>query len=137
MDISTLQGAQRAQLLARWKYETARRATFAAWPWHDLGISTAEFAKAGFVYLNQDDRVQCVFCLGIVEGWQPGDTPRAKHRENYPHCIFLRGVPVGNVPIGTTEPERLQGLMTTLPTQPAQRSRSLERPPSMIIILLI
>jgi hypothetical protein len=127
----------RAQLLARWKYETARRATFSNWRRHDLPISTNEFAKAGFIYFNDADRVQCVFCLGIVEGWVNGDDPMTKHRLCYPQCPFVSGLPVGNMPIlppgfdfqGLISPPRLQ--------LPLYRARSLERLPSKGLFLHI
>ena len=104
MDITTLQGAQRSQVLARYKFETSRRATFRTWPmsFNRLRIRPAELAGAGFVYFNQDDKVQCAFCLGIIGNWEPTDTPMGEHRQHFPHCPFVLGLPVGNVPVNPT-----------------------------------
>nr|BDV49836.1 MAG: baculoviral IAP repeat-containing protein [Penaeus semisulcatus pemonivirus] len=79
------------------RFETARLETFIDWPvkW----LHPSELAADGFYYLRTADHCACIFCRGIVGKWEPGDTPRREHHLHFPHCPFIRGQPVGNVPI--------------------------------------
>lgn len=79
------------------RYEKERLETFIDWPvkWLD----PTELASDGFYYLRTADHCACVFCRGIVGAWEVGDTPRGEHQRHFPHCPFIRGQPVGNVPI--------------------------------------
>lgn len=63
-------------------------------------IDARELARAGFFYLQNSDRVQCPFCLGIVSSWEPGDRPLQEHQRHYRRCRFICGYEVGNIPIG-------------------------------------
>lgn len=77
--------------------ESARRSTFVDWP---LGfVRPEDLARIGFVYLKTGDRVQCVFCLGIVTDWEPGDVPLQEHGRHFPSCPFIRGSTTNNVSI--------------------------------------
>ena len=78
------------------KSERHRRRTFDAWPL-DF-ISPDELARAGFFSLNDGDKAQCIFCRGIVGGWELGDVPMTEHSRHFPQCPFVRGCEVGNVP---------------------------------------
>jgi hypothetical protein len=62
-------------------------------------MSSQELAKAGFFYFNDLDRVQCIFCLGIVQAWQPRDDAMGEHRRLFPTCAFVMGLPCGNIPV--------------------------------------
>jgi hypothetical protein len=56
-------------------------------------------AAAGFYYMNEGDVVQCAFCGVEVGRWEEGDDPFTDHQRWAPSCGFIRGLPVGNVPI--------------------------------------
>ena len=79
------------------RYEKERLETFIEWPvpW----LKSEELAADGFYYLRTHDHCACVFCRGIVGAWEVGDTPRGEHKRHFPHCPFIRGQPVGNVPM--------------------------------------
>ena len=78
-------------------YEKERFDTFIEWPvpW----VSPKDLAADGFYYLRTKDHCACVFCRGIVGNWAVGDTPRIEHERHFPQCPFVRGQPVGNVPL--------------------------------------
>ena len=78
------------------KSERYRRRTFDAWP-VDF-ISPDDLARAGFFSLNDGDKAQCIFCRGIVGGWELGDVPMTEHSRHFPQCPFVRGCEVGNIP---------------------------------------
>lgn len=79
------------------RFEQERLETFIDWPveW----LSPADLARDGFYYLRTADHCACVFCRGIVGAWEKGDTPREEHRRHFPHCPFIKGQPVGNIPL--------------------------------------
>lgn len=79
------------------RFEKERLETFINWPvsW----LQPAELARDGFYYLRTEDHCACVFCRGIVGSWEEGDTPRGEHQRHFPHCPFIKGQPVGNIPI--------------------------------------
>ncbi|KZC11010.1 Apoptosis 2 inhibitor [Dufourea novaeangliae] len=61
--------------------------TFANWPIPSI-VSPEKLAEAGFYYLQHEDRVQCVYCKGIVKKWESGDDPDKEHRKHFPKCDF-------------------------------------------------
>nr|BDT62997.1 MAG: baculoviral IAP repeat-containing protein [Trachysalambria curvirostris nimavirus] len=79
------------------RYEKERLETFIDWPieW----LNPADLSADGFYYLRTADHCACIFCRGVVGAWEVGDTPRGEHQRHFPHCTFIRGKPVGNVPI--------------------------------------
>ena len=79
------------------RFEKERLETFIDWPvgW----LNPVDLAKDGFYYLRTADHCACVFCRGIVGAWEMGDTPREEHHRHFPQCPFIRGQPVGNIPI--------------------------------------
>lgn len=79
------------------RFEKERLETFIDWPveW----LSPADLARDGFYYLRTADHCACVFCRGIVGAWEKGDTPREEHQRHFPHCPFIKGQPVGNIPL--------------------------------------
>ena len=79
------------------RYEKERLETFIEWPvpW----LNPDDLSADGFYYLRTSDHCACVYCRGVVGGWEPGDTPRGEHQRHFPHCPFIRGQPVGNVPL--------------------------------------
>ncbi|XP_042858053.1 death-associated inhibitor of apoptosis 2-like, partial [Penaeus japonicus] len=62
-------------------------------------LDPSELASDGLYYLRTSDHCACVFCRGIIGAWEVGDTPRGEHQRHFSHCPFIRGQPVGNVPI--------------------------------------
>nr|XP_053653962.1 LOW QUALITY PROTEIN: baculoviral IAP repeat-containing protein 7-A-like [Cherax quadricarinatus] len=79
------------------QFEKEHLETFIDWPikW----LNPSDLARDGFYYLRKDDHCACVFCQGIVGVWEEGDTPRSEHEKHFPNCLFIRGMPVGNIPI--------------------------------------
>ncbi|KAK6171490.1 hypothetical protein SNE40_019668 [Patella caerulea] len=78
--------------------EMARLQTFKnSWP--HCSPSPNDLAKAGFSFTGSPDRVQCVFCNGILKNWQDVDIPMIEHRKHFPNCPFVCGHQVGNIPI--------------------------------------
>lgn len=69
--------------------EEARLATFKEWP-GVRGSSAQEFAQAGFIFFGRPDRVQCVFCYGILRNWNDNDIPMEEHRKHFPQCPFVQ-----------------------------------------------
>lgn len=64
-----------------------RLQTFTNWPISSI-VSPEKLAKAGFYYLQQEDKVQCAYCSGILQKWAPGDVPETEHRKHFPDCDF-------------------------------------------------
>jgi len=91
---------QDTAILRMMKSEGRRLATFTNWskPY----IRPADLAKAGFFYLNQRDNCRCAFCGNFVGDWEEGDIPLNEHKKLFPMCSFVRGLPVGNIPIVET-----------------------------------
>lgn len=83
------------------RYERERLQTFI--DWNIQWLSPADLAADGFYYLRTHDHCACVFCRGIVGAWDVGDTPRGEHQRHFPHCPFIRGQAVGNVPTSLSE----------------------------------
>jgi hypothetical protein len=92
---------QRVELLRKLKSEAVRLSTFRFWS--SQIVQPAELAKAGFFYFNDQDKVQCAFCLGIVGQWEQSDIPMQEHRMHCPRCPFVGNLPVGNIPIGSEQ----------------------------------
>ena len=67
----------------------ARLLTFRYWTASDI-VTPQTLAEAGFIYKNERDRVQCVFCRGGVHNWENGDTAMEEHRRIYPHCPYVK-----------------------------------------------
>ncbi|XP_046558126.1 baculoviral IAP repeat-containing protein 3-like [Haliotis rubra] len=80
------------------KYERNRRETFKTWPAWSCQRPEC-LAKAGFYYTKISDRVQCPFCFGVLKKWETWDEPMSEHRRHFPHCKFIQGEDVGNVPL--------------------------------------
>ncbi len=50
---------------------------------------------------------RCVFCGEYVGHWAAGDGAMSEHSSLFPHCPFVRGLDVGNVPIVAEDDEDL------------------------------
>ncbi|XP_068240548.1 putative inhibitor of apoptosis [Palaemon carinicauda] len=96
-----------SQKIPRWKsflsvadslrFEKARADTFVDWPLTFL--SPEKLAEDGFYYLRRRDHCACIFCRGIIGAWEETDTPRGEHSKHFPQCPFIKGKPVGNIPM--------------------------------------
>lgn len=84
------------------KIERNRLESFRNWP-ANANVNPQDLAKSGFFYTGQGDRVQCVFCRGILRNWDPGDIPHIEHRNKYARCPFMLGMSVGNVPMSANQ----------------------------------
>lgn len=47
--------------------------------WFPLQERIKEFAEAGFHYRGQNDSVQCFYCTGILENFEPADNVWREH----------------------------------------------------------
>jgi len=93
------------------KSEADRPKTFEKWP--VAFIDKNNLAAAGFYFTNSSDVVCCAFCGAQVGHWE-GYDPFKDHQHWSPSCGFIRGLFVGNIPIGSTvQPP-------TSPEQPTQ-----------------
>ena len=87
-----------------YKQEHKRLETYNDWP-NNAPVNKTDLARNGFIYLHINDRVQCVFCRGILSSWEPGDVIEDEHRKHCPECPFAFGYPCGNVPLNQTRTE--------------------------------
>jgi hypothetical protein len=55
---------------------------------HDLDT----FVNQGFYFLGvgNADRVQCVYCAGVLSQWEAGDDIETEHRRNFPQCPLMK-----------------------------------------------
>jgi len=89
-----------------YRSEADRLASFVNWtvPF----ISPEDLARAGFFSLNNRDSCKCAFCHNCVGDWVEGDRPMDEHANLFPTCPFVRGVDVGNLPIGSEAGQQLE-----------------------------
>lgn len=80
------------------RFERNRLETFSSWP-SSACVPANELAKCGFFYTGSGDRVQCIFCKGILRNWEEGDRPHIEHRKHFPRCPLVLGMKIGNVPL--------------------------------------
>lgn len=106
-------------ILERLKSENIRYKTFYPnFSSHNNFLAPRALAKAGFFYFNDGDKVQCAFCLGIIGNWETGDEPESEHRRHMPKCLFMLGLPVGNI---ASDPLSMSLGTSTPPTSPVRR----------------
>ena len=76
--------------------EGQRRKTFQVnWPYSG-NLSGVRMAQAGFYYVDDPDRVQCVFCRGSLHRWSKEDIPMKEHAKAFSFCRFVKGMECGN-----------------------------------------
>ena len=51
--------------------------------------SRQSLARAGFIYLNRGDHVQCFFCNGALKNWDQEDKAWIEHARWYSACKYL------------------------------------------------
>jgi len=88
-----------------------RLATFSGFP---IGspVRPDHLAEYGFIYLNVNDAVKCVYCTLRMSGWKIGNNPLVEHQNNSRHCPFIQGYDVGNVALYD---DPIRGLYPLLP----------------------
>ncbi|KDR09161.1 baculoviral IAP repeat-containing protein 3-like [Zootermopsis nevadensis] len=89
------------------KSEADRLKTYEKWP--VLFMDPHALSAAGFYYTKRDDMVECAFCGVLVGRWEEGDDPFTDHQRWSPSCGFVRGFPVGNIPINSDGHPETQG----------------------------
>lgn len=103
------------------KSEDARLRTFSSWP-STAPVRPRDLAQAGLFYLREGDRVQCFCCGGMLAGWEAGDTAWGEHSKYFPHCFFILGHDVGNIPSqgGTEEDDEGERMQHSSPRVPME-----------------
>ena len=76
-------------------------------------VDPVEMAEAGFYYLQNQDRVQCIYCEIVLDGWHAEDDPLLEHARHSPRCSFIVGNDVKNIPIRA---DPVRGLVDDFPT---------------------
>lgn len=66
-----------------------RRITFSNWPNHHMRATVEELVDAGFLYLNEGDKLKCFYCNGGLQHWQYNEDPWFEHAKWYPNCEYL------------------------------------------------
>lgn len=62
-----------------------RKHTFGEWP-SAIKQQPEDLAKAGFLYRNHGDEVECYYCGAKVSGWEVDDDPWKKHAYSSRDC---------------------------------------------------
>ena len=81
-----------------YRHEHKRLETFNDWP-SNAPVNKNDLARNGFIYQHIKDRVQCVFCRGILSSWEQGDVIEDEHKKHCPECPFAFGYECGNIPM--------------------------------------
>nr|BDV49825.1 MAG: baculoviral IAP repeat-containing protein [Penaeus semisulcatus pemonivirus] len=109
-------------------FEYIRLESFKRWP--NDWLDPSSLAKDGFYYTGKEDQCACVYCNGIIAaacmycngttaGSEPGK-PRELHQHYFPECSFLKGKPVGNVPLGLED--SIYRIRRQLPPHPSLKN---------------
>jgi len=81
------------------KSEADRRRTYERWTVSFMDKN--HLSAAGFYFTNRADVVRCAFCGVEVGRWEEGDDAFRDHQRWSPSCGFIKGLIVGNIPIGS------------------------------------
>ena len=74
----------------RYYAECSRRlATFKDWPKYQMP-SAEKLSRAGFIYLQKGDVVQCAWCAECLKDWHEDDCPWEEHKRLSPSCKYLK-----------------------------------------------
>ena len=65
-------------------------------------INKNHLSTAGFYYTDLKDIVCCSFCGLQVGQWKEVDDPFKEHQRCNPSCGYIKGLFVGNIPVGST-----------------------------------
>lgn len=103
------------------KSEADRRRTYEKWPVPFM--DTNHLSAAGFYFTNRRDVVRCAFCGVEVGQWEEGDDALRDHQRWSPSCEFIRGLRVGNIPVGS-DGQPGTSSSSSLPLSSQETSRS-------------
>ena len=82
------------------KSEVHSRLTFEKWL---VAFDKNNLADAGFYYTDENDVVCFGFCVALIGLWQEEDYEFKEHQRWSPNCEFMRGLSVGNTPVGPSD----------------------------------
>jgi len=99
------------------KSEADRRRTYERWPVPFMDKD--RLSAAGFYFTNRGDVVRCAFCGVEVGRWEEGDDAFRDHQRWSPSCGFIKGLIVGNIPIGS---DGQPGTSSSLPSSSSSSS---------------
>lgn len=118
---SPSQSGNRNTQILNMKSESDRRRTYEKWPVSFMDAN--HLSAAGFYFTNRSDVVCCAFCGVEVGRWEEGDDAFRDHQRWSPSCGFIKGLGVGNIPIGSDgQPGTSSSLL--LPFSPQETNRS-------------
>lgn len=69
-------------------YKNVRQISFETWP-HDAAIRPDELINDGFYYMGMSDKVQCVYCGGVLSGWGKHHNVHQGHGRHFRRCTSL------------------------------------------------
>jgi len=104
------------------KSEADRRRTYEKWPVPFMNPN--HLSAAGFYFTNRSDVVCCAFCGVEVGRWEDGDDAFRDHQRWSPSCGFVKGLRVGNIPIGSDGQPGTSSSSSSLPLSSQETSRS-------------
>ena len=97
------------------KRESDRRKTYEGWTVPFMKVE--RLSAAGFFYMYhggiENDVVRCAFCGVEVRRWEERDDPFRDHQRWSPTCGFVRGLPVGNVPVNQDDLSQTPAMRAT------------------------
>ena len=93
------------------KTEADRHLTFEKWP--VAFIHKNNLTAAAFYYTYHCDVVCCAFCVAQISLWQEGGDAFKEHQRWSSNCGFIKGLFVGNIPIGSPDQSTATSEQTT------------------------
>ena len=57
---------------------------------NNSACEAGEMARAGWLYLGDADRVQCISCSGVAREWREGNDPLLEHLAQFPWCSLAQ-----------------------------------------------
>ena len=83
-----------------------------SWPLED--VAAEELAEAGFFVRSErkhPDETECIFCRLKIFHWTPDMDPLVVHNQRSPHCDFIMGYSVDNIPLdGKAASDPIRGI---------------------------
>jgi E3 ubiquitin-protein ligase XIAP len=65
-----------------------RQSSFDSWP-QSASIKAVDLINDGFYYMGMSDKVQCVYCGGVLSGWRENDNVHQEHGRHFRRCPSL------------------------------------------------
>uniref|UniRef100_T1IJA8 Uncharacterized protein n=1 Tax=Strigamia maritima TaxID=126957 RepID=T1IJA8_STRMM len=67
-----------------------RKKTFHNWPAYKCNVDSQAPARAGFIYLGEEDSVECVYCFGRLKQWAYNERPILEHYLWFPYRPLMK-----------------------------------------------